>query len=125
MSPLQSVVSSGPVQHMDKRVGRLTGASPCLHARVPRAFRVSVSVVLSIMQLLTLPPEPSLSLPLNMHPFPSPKSLSPPSSHKPSLPHTSTACLMQMRSESAAVFIRPTAGGFNLLEVTSGHGVWI
>lgn len=96
----QRVLPSGPGQHMDTGVGRLTGAracaSPCLCARVAtHTFRVSVSVVLSIMQLLTLSrtPEPSLSLPLNMHPFPSPMSLSPPSSHKPSLPRTPNSML--------------------------------
>lgn len=56
-----------------------------LCACAARFFRVSVSVVLSIMQTLNLTPEPSLSLPLNMHLFPSPGSLSPPTSHKPSL----------------------------------------
>lgn len=92
MSPLQ------PVQRVsvDTRVGRLTGVRVgvcvCTYkslsffcACATHAFKVSVSVVQSIMQPLTLclTPEPSLSLPLKMHPFPSPECLSPPSSHKP------------------------------------------
>lgn len=65
------------------QVGRVC-ESLSLCASATHAFRVSVSVVLSIMQLLTLSLtlEPLLSLPLNMHQFPSPKSLSPLSSHK-------------------------------------------
>lgn len=65
------------------QVGRVC-ESLSLCACLPHMLLVSVSIVLSIMQLLTLSLtlEPLLSLPLNMHQFPSPKSLSPPSSHK-------------------------------------------
>lgn len=50
-------------------------------------------------------PELLLSVPLNMQLFPSPVSLSPPSSFMPSLPHASTAGGMQMKSESTAVIL--------------------
>lgn len=66
---LQPVIPGGFVQHT--ATARLTGVRVC----ATLAFRVSVSVGLSIMQPLTLTPELLLSLLLNMHSFPSPESV--------------------------------------------------
>lgn len=111
--------------------GRLTGVwvctSPCFECvcAPQMLLRVSVSVVQSIIQLLTLsrPPEPLLSLPLKMHPFPRPSLCPLPVPTRP-LCHTHkerAQCRWDQRTLPCFwCWTHPPPGDFKLPEVTDG-----